>query len=376
MKSKFIRNTAKIVVEKDKLTGRIRSFVMIFIGSYDYLKKTKSMEKNTYLYRQPDFDGSVLFYEINGTFINGWKYEKGKIVASIAPKIDEENGGPKENNATSRAIVEDCTDYCYTVYDEECYEETWYDYDDEYGWKVGVTYGCYTISWEECTTHCTYYDDGSDDEDDNWDEDFPAGGSNTSNNTGKNNNDNDEKVDDRETLFEESMKEVKVILKNLGIDVDQYTIKLNTEMCGTNARVMNDGTTIELCTRALTKYTHNDQASIIWHEIYHVDHGHYEGINPTTPCDPPLVLKIDDEIQPYFELYLNNEYDGYGTKEDYALGMLLTENALHTAEWYENEIETYNAELDNNIPRSENYEADMHFCLWKYQQIYEYLTKE
>lgn len=78
MKSKFIRNTAKIVVEKDKLTGRIRSFVMIFIGSYDYLKKTKSMGKNTYLYRQPDFDGSVLFYEINGTFINGWKYEKGK----------------------------------------------------------------------------------------------------------------------------------------------------------------------------------------------------------------------------------------------------------------------------------------------------------
>lgn len=45
MKSKFIRNTAKIVVEKDKLTGRTRSFVMIFIGSYDYLKKTKSMEK-------------------------------------------------------------------------------------------------------------------------------------------------------------------------------------------------------------------------------------------------------------------------------------------------------------------------------------------
>lgn len=30
---------------KDKLTGRIRSFVMIFIGSYDYLKKTKSMGK-------------------------------------------------------------------------------------------------------------------------------------------------------------------------------------------------------------------------------------------------------------------------------------------------------------------------------------------
>lgn len=43
--SKFIRNTAKIVIERDTQTGRTRSFVMIFVGSYNYLKKTRSMGK-------------------------------------------------------------------------------------------------------------------------------------------------------------------------------------------------------------------------------------------------------------------------------------------------------------------------------------------
>ena len=45
-------------------------------------------------------------------------------------------------------------------------------------------------------------------------------------------------------------------------------------------------------------------------------------------------------------------------------------------EWYKNEIETYEAELENGIPRTEAYEADLHFMLWKYQELYNYTNQK
>ena len=120
----FVRNTAKLVVLYDKKTQDTRSFFMIFVGSYKYLQKTRNMGKNSYLYREPDFDGKVLFYELNGTFINGWKYTNGKITGSIAPVMEEETDKPQ-----SRVWVEDC----YTDYDYEIEQVCEDDYYIEYG---------------------------------------------------------------------------------------------------------------------------------------------------------------------------------------------------------------------------------------------------
>lgn len=151
------------------------------------------MEKNTYLYRQPDFDGSVLFFEINGTFVNGWQYENGKIVATIAPKQKEVT--TDSVSVQTRALVEDCEDLCFTYSYEECVEESWTEEDDGYGFSFDTTVSCYSIYYEECTTHCSYYEDGEDDDDDNWWDDYPSGGSNTkpSVNTDNKNDKDDEK---------------------------------------------------------------------------------------------------------------------------------------------------------------------------------------
>lgn len=43
------------------------------------------MNNNSSLYREPDFDDALMFYEVNGAFINGWKYEIGKNIASLSP---------------------------------------------------------------------------------------------------------------------------------------------------------------------------------------------------------------------------------------------------------------------------------------------------
>lgn len=87
--NKYIRNTTRMVVIKDLQSGKVCSFFMIFVGTYDYLKRTKNMGKNSYFQRESDFEGKVLFYSPKGGLINGWQYENGKITGRISPKSSE-----------------------------------------------------------------------------------------------------------------------------------------------------------------------------------------------------------------------------------------------------------------------------------------------
>lgn len=174
-KSDFIRNAAKIVILYDKKTKKTSSFIMMFVGSYKYLQKVGAMGRNSYLYREPDYDGSVLFYDLNGTFCNGWRYVDGKIVSTISPRIVMESDEEEQLSASTRALVLECSPVCYTYYDEVCYEEGFVDEDPEYGLGFGVEVGCYPVSYEECYEECVYVDDGTDD-DQNWDDDDPPGG--------------------------------------------------------------------------------------------------------------------------------------------------------------------------------------------------------
>ncbi|MCD8555685.1 MAG: hypothetical protein LRY59_03430 [Bacteroides graminisolvens] len=167
---KSIRNTAKMVIMKDLETDEIRSFIMIFVGSYNYLKTTKNMGRNTYLYREPDFDGAVFFYGLDGQFINGWKYKEGKIVATISKASINQN----TPMIGTRALVADCTEYCYTYLDQVCDDYSYWEEDDEWGGGLVVVGYCYDVSYEECYEHCSYYDDGSDDDDD-WSDPDPPG---------------------------------------------------------------------------------------------------------------------------------------------------------------------------------------------------------
>lgn len=84
-----IYNVARMVVLKNLKTGDTYNFIMIFIGTYDYLMHTTSFKNNSYLHREPDFDGKVLFYNFNYGLVNGWKYEAGKIVATVSPGTEE-----------------------------------------------------------------------------------------------------------------------------------------------------------------------------------------------------------------------------------------------------------------------------------------------
>ena len=270
----------------------------------------------------------------------------------------------------SRAWVEDCyTDYDYEI-EQVCEDDYYIEYDEEYGESYVIESHCWDeyvqVPYEVC-------DEYWEEDEDNWEEDYPIGGSNTSHNDG-NDNTEDDAEKERQEQFDKRMPEIKSILSDIGIDLDKYKFKLNDSACGTNARVLNDGVTIELCTSAFS-YTNSDIASIIWHEIYHVENQH-NGDWFSTKCDPPLVLEVDNSILNDFNTVVDHKFDNWGTKEDFATETLLTEYALYPSEWYKNEIETYAAEQDNGIQRSSDYNAEVNFLLWKYQELYEEAKKK
>lgn len=84
-----VRNISRMVIIKNLETGEIINFVMHIVGTYDYLMKADNFERNSYLYRTSDLDGSVYFYEPEGVLVNGWRYEKGKIVATLSQGTEE-----------------------------------------------------------------------------------------------------------------------------------------------------------------------------------------------------------------------------------------------------------------------------------------------
>lgn len=133
---KYLRNAARMVIRKDLKTGEIRSFIAIFVGSLDYMKKSKKMGRNSYLYRESDFDGKVLFFEPNGGLINGWKYRNGKIIAKIKPLSED------AKFLITRGWVTECHTEIDFVYSQECHEEGFGYVDEEWGVGGGVDYIC------------------------------------------------------------------------------------------------------------------------------------------------------------------------------------------------------------------------------------------
>jgi hypothetical protein len=72
---------SKLVIQKNKRTGRMESFIMTLIGTKEYLKGHNfDLSKNTYLRKQKDFTGLVLYHTTSGDFVNGWNFQNGKVV--------------------------------------------------------------------------------------------------------------------------------------------------------------------------------------------------------------------------------------------------------------------------------------------------------
>lgn len=361
MKADYIRNTTKMVVLKDLVTNKTRSFIMVFVGSYDYLTRSRNMGRNSYLYREPDYDGMVLYYAINGTFINGWRYSNGKLVGYISPSYNEQG----ESSAQTRGYY-DCHDVYTTEYRQDCHDE--YELvggDMETGLIYDIVSYCDYIPYTTSHQECHYVEDStSDNDDDNWwNNPYPPGGAG-----------NETKPSDTslETAFRNALTQIKPILSKMGINIDSYLIQLNKDICVTNARTLPTGV-IEVC-QMFFGYNTADRSSIIWHEIYHINH--HDITSEIYTMGPNITLSPDESAMKNLEIFYKWRY---GNIDDYFFQELVNQEldikTTRDKEWYKNEIETYTAELNNGIDKSAHYTAELQWMLWKFQELYKKVSQ-
>ena len=124
---KYEQSYTRMVFRTNKKTGETVGFLMTISPNLDWLEKSKfkPFHDVTYLFRSNQFGGLVLFHNIDGSFSNGWRYEKGKIVAEIS-SFDVD---PNQVLLRSTTCV---TVYYHLVY-YDCYDVYYqYSYEDEY----------------------------------------------------------------------------------------------------------------------------------------------------------------------------------------------------------------------------------------------------
>ncbi|WP_294608513.1 hypothetical protein [uncultured Bacteroides sp.] len=115
------------------------------------------MAKNSYLYREPDYDGLVLFYAINGSFINGWRYSDGKIVGYLSPSCDTQ----AESFVSTCGMQPVCHDICTTEYSYNCHDEyVLVGGDMETGLIYDIVTYCDLVPYKRCYRECEFVGDG------------------------------------------------------------------------------------------------------------------------------------------------------------------------------------------------------------------------
>lgn len=161
-------------------------------------------------------------------------------------------------------------------------------------------------------------------------------------------------------------------LKEMGIDLENYKIEI-VMSCATNARKEENGT-IGICASFVNKgYELNDQTSIIWHEIFHFNNDKECSMNSQKLPSTIMYSNIPSYIEKYIvkDLYGGNisesEYKKVVSGWEYQ--NLITAKTINAPEYYQNEINTYKAEIKNGISVSPAYAEERKFLLWKNEQL-------
>ena len=188
---------------------------------------------------------------------------------------------------------------------------------------------------------------------------------------------NDKQSEDE--IISEVRQNLKPILQKVNIDINKYTIRRNKDICITNARTMPDNT-IELCTNFF-RFNKNDQASILWHEIYHINNFHNKENHPSKEITIHISNRPEDSIRNGMISYLEwaypelkNSYYGDVYISDIAEAEYHIINP-YDIQWYINELDAYSHEKENGIEKSDYYNGFLDFMIWKNTEIINELNK-
>lgn len=102
----------RLLVLRNNASGTTYSLMMLVIPSANYARKSKeAINTNKYLSRATDMDGMVLFYTVDGRFVNGWVYQEGIIIDALFP--DKNGDSSPLLKASESYICVPCMEYFF-----------------------------------------------------------------------------------------------------------------------------------------------------------------------------------------------------------------------------------------------------------------------
>ena len=104
----------KLIIIRNRITGDTYGFRMRVLPDLLYINRHgNNLHTNSYLNRDEDLSGFVLFYSISDEFVNGWRYSEGKVIARLElfnPTNEEAFKSPSlAKSSWVYTLVENCT---------------------------------------------------------------------------------------------------------------------------------------------------------------------------------------------------------------------------------------------------------------------------
>ena len=107
----------KLIILKNRISGNVYGFKMLVIPDENYLLlNAENINSNYYLRRDTQLSGTVLFYSIKDEFINGWKYDEGKIVAKMKAINSDAGANVSAYQKASSSWLYYSIETCYYYY--------------------------------------------------------------------------------------------------------------------------------------------------------------------------------------------------------------------------------------------------------------------
>ena len=147
---RYLTSDIRLVIRTDKTTGRKDGFIMVICPDLSYLevRKDHPLKDISYLKRGATFSGVIYYHDMNGEFVNGWKYKDG----TVRYAFHSETALPDQNQFRGNGEVYWCqyTEFVTDWYvnghyigstpggnSTECYIMYWYDTGSDGGYGAG-----------------------------------------------------------------------------------------------------------------------------------------------------------------------------------------------------------------------------------------------
>ncbi|MDR3220072.1 MAG: hypothetical protein LBU22_14060 [Dysgonamonadaceae bacterium] len=111
---RYIHSTTRLVVRTDLKTKKTDGFIMTITPDLKYLESSNfnPFRNNSYLKRDKKFSGFVFYCDMEGDFVNAWRYLDG-VAYSISPDTETPGIGLRSNMGCTYYYNIGITEHCY-----------------------------------------------------------------------------------------------------------------------------------------------------------------------------------------------------------------------------------------------------------------------